>query len=181
MFYKVAIKYSIYSLLLAQSFLTFLPATVDFPILEYYACQFILSGHKIQIWCSVVHCIFLYTVNFSHLRFFLFPYHCLLLFPLFTLSLLLSPFSPSTLLSLAVAIRSRALRLMIQTVTSVLGSPLPPLPPAPLPLTPTHTRPRLTPPLLWEKGRYSCMIVTMQECSRASRIYNRNIIGSCWS
>lgn len=38
---------SIYSLLLAQSFLTVLSATLNFAFLEYYACHFMLSGHKI--------------------------------------------------------------------------------------------------------------------------------------
>lgn len=124
-----------------------------------------------------LHCILL--IDSSHLLFFLLPYHCLLSFP-FVLSLLSAPFPSSTLVSSDVAIRGQALRQTIQTVTSVLGSPLPPLPLATLPLTPTHTRPWLTPPWSWGKGRYSCMIVTMKGCFRVSRFYRRNIIGSCW-
>ena len=89
----------------------------------------------------------------------LFFYHCLLLSFPFTF------LPPSTL---AVAIRCRALQ-MIQTVMSVLGSLLSPRLLAPLPLT--HTRPRLTPPLLWGKGPYSCTTVRVKECFRASGVY----------
>lgn len=122
---------------------------------------------------------FLY--RFLPLTFLSLSLYCLLSFP-FTLSLLLPPVlrPPCCPLSLAIVIRSRALRQMIQTVTSVLGSPQPPLLPATLPLTPTHMRPWLTPPLLWGKGRYSCMTVTMKECFRPSGFYRRNVIGSFW-
>lgn len=76
-----------------------------------------------------------------------------------------SPFPSSILLFSAAAVRGRALHQMTQSATSVLGCPLPPLVLAHLPLTPTHTRPRLKLPLLLGKGWYSCMTVMMQDCS----------------
>lgn len=99
---------------------------------------------------------------------FLSPFLLPLLLPfLFHLCSLCPPFSLSTLLSSAVAIRSRVLRQTIRTVTSVRGSPLPLPLLAHLPLTPTHPRARPKPPLWLGKGRYSCMIVTMKECFKA--------------
>lgn len=99
---------------------------------------------SIQCMCPITFSfIFLHPVNVAH-------------------SFLSADLCPSPLsVHHAVAIRRRAPPQTIRTVTSVLGRP-----PAPLPHPPTHTRPRLTPPLLWGKGRYSCMIVTMRECSR---------------